>query len=77
MDKIDDNGVYISYMKRSNKKGFNWLFPDEADIQFTSLNQIIARNIQVAYSLTAIIRCRISNDTLNYIQDCFTELYGY
>ena len=56
VDKIDDNRVYISYMKCSDKKGFNWLFPDEADIQLTSLNQIIARNIQVAYSLTATFK---------------------
>ena len=35
VDKIDESGIYIwSYMKRSDKNGFNWWFPDEADIEF-------------------------------------------
>ena len=48
VDRIADDGVYVSYMKRSDKNGFNWLFPGEADIQLTDPTQIIARKIKVA-----------------------------
>ena len=33
-------------MRKSDKQGLSWLFPDEAEIHDTSRDQIIARNIQ-------------------------------
>ena len=33
------------YMRKSDKQGLSWLFPDEAEIHDTSRDQIIARNI--------------------------------
>ena len=43
--------LYISYI-RSDKHDYHCLFPEEAaDIQLTSLDQIIVRNIEIAYPL--------------------------
>ena len=61
-------------MKRSDKNGYNWLFPEEAEIHLTCPSQIIAGNIQVAYSATAIIRCKISKETVSANRKLFQQI---
>ena len=73
VDGMEGERVTVSYMKMSDRKGRNWLFPEEADVHATSIDQIIVRNIQVTYSMTAIIRCEISQETLHHIEACFTK----
>ena len=46
-DQIVGDKVYVSYMRKSDKQGLSWLFPDEAEIHDTSRDQIIARNIEI------------------------------
>ena len=41
-DKVD-----LSYMRKSDKQGLSWLFPDEGEIHDMSQDQIIARNIEI------------------------------
>ena len=35
IDKYDDNELYVSYTKKTDNKGKNWLFPEEAEIHLT------------------------------------------
>ena len=53
VDRYDnDTGVlYVSYMKKTDNKRINWLFPEEAEIHHILPDQVIARNISVRYSL--------------------------
>ena len=60
VDQIVGDKVYVSRMSKSDKQGLSWLFPDEAEIHDTSRDQIIARNIEIRYSMTAMIRGNIS-----------------
>lgn len=75
IEGMKDRKVRVSHMKKSDKKGLNWLFPDEADIHDADPDQIFVRNIQVKYSLTAMIRCVISNQTLDNILECFNKIH--
>ena len=43
-------------MQKTDKKGKKWIFPEEAEIRLTQLDQIIVLNIPVKYSLTAMMR---------------------
>ena len=69
----DDDSILVSYMHRGDKKGIRWLFPEEAEIVKTHPDQIILRNIQVSYTLTAIIRCELSKVTLETIENIFDK----
>ena len=60
VDQIVGDKVYVLYMRKSDKQGLSWLFPNEAEIHDTSRDQIIARNIEIRYSMTAMIRGNIS-----------------
>ena len=43
VNQIVGDKVYVLYMRKSDKQGFSWSFPDEAEIYDTSRDQIIAR----------------------------------
>ena len=58
-------------MKRTDKKGLKWLFPSEAEIYTTKIEQIVVRNIPVRYSLTAVMRFALDEETHTYIENCF------
>ena len=66
--------VFVSNMVKTDKKGLRWLFPDEADIQLTKLDQIIVRNIPASYQLTSMIRCEVSQKNLKNFQFCFNDI---
>ena len=50
--------MVVSHMKRSDRVGRNWLFPEKADIHAIGTDQILMRHTQVNYTLTAMIRCQ-------------------
>ena len=74
VDKNDDSKYYVSYMKKTDKRGKNWLFPEEAEIRSTQFDHIIARNIPIKYSFTAIMRCTLDNETHSNIEECFQKV---
>ena len=48
----------ISYLKRTDKVGIQWVFPEDAEVQQTSFEQIMASGFEVKYIQSAIrIRC--------------------
>ena len=61
-------------MKKTDKKGKNWLFPEEVEIRLTHLDQIIVCNIPVKYSLTVMMKCTLDHETLFNIQECFLKV---
>ena len=73
VDKYDDNELHVSYMKKTYKKGKNWLFCEELEIRLTQLGQIIVRNIPVKYSLKAMVKCTLGNETHSNIQEFFLK----
>ena len=66
--------ICVVHEKKTDKKGKNWLFPEEAEIRLTQLDQIIVRNIPVKCSLIAMMRCTLDNETLSNIQECFLKV---
>ena len=74
VDGMNGEKVKVSHLRKSDKKGLNWLFPDEADVHDASTDQILMRHIQVKYTLTAMIRCVIPPDTLDQIEACFSKI---
>ena len=59
-----ENGeIFLSYLKRMDKNGLHSLFSEEAEINLTHHDQVIACNTLVKYSLTGMIRC-ILNDKI-------------
>ena len=74
VDQIVGDKVYVLYMRKSDKQGLSWLFPNEAEIHDTSRDQIIATNIEIRHSLMAMIRGNISRQTLTQIEQCFEKI---
>ena len=74
VDQIVGDKVYMSHLRKSHKQGVSWLFPFEAGIHDTSQNEIIARNIEIRYSMTAMISGNISRQTLTQIEQCSTKI---
>ena len=65
VDQTVGDEVYVSYIRKSDKQGLSWLFPDEAEIHDMSQDKIITRIIEIRYSMTAVIRANILKHTLN------------
>ena len=61
-------------MRKSDKQGLSWLFPDEAEIHDMSWDQIIPRSIEIRYSMVALIRGNILRLTLTQIEQCFEKI---
>ena len=74
VDQIVGDKVYVLYMRKSDKQGLSWLFPDEAEIHDMSRDQIIARNIEITYSMTAMIRGNILRQTMTQTEQCFEKI---
>ena len=66
--------MVVSHMRRSDRVGRNWLFPEKADVHATGTDQILMRHIQVNYTLTAIIRCQISSETAGQIESELSKI---
>ena len=74
IDQIVGDKAYVLYMRKLDKEGLSWLFPDEAEIHDTSRDRINARNIETTYSMSAIVRNNISRQTLTQIEQCFEKI---
>ena len=55
----DKDELFVSYIKRKDAKGTQWLFPEEAEIHISHDEQVIKQNFSVHYSQTAIMRCSL------------------
>ena len=77
IDWMDGKKVVVSHMKRSDRVGRNWLFPEKADVHATGTDQILMRHIQVNYTLTAMIRCQISSETVGQIETELSKINIY
>ena len=60
----------ISFFVRANNNGTNWYYLEEAEIRKTK-EQIIARNLTVQYQCYAVIRCGISQELTDKIDNKF------
>ena len=50
----------VSYLKQTDKVGVQWAFPEDAEIQQMSLDQIMASGFEVKYNQSATrIHCSI------------------
>ena len=70
----DKNEHFLSYMKRTDAKGTQWLFQEEAQIHITPDEQVIKRNVSVRYSLNVITRCSLDKKQRQGIVECFQVL---
>ena len=77
VDSVEEGRVYVSYMKKKDRKGARWFFPDEADVHETQAVQILLRNLQVSFCFTAMIRCELSTKTLQTISDLFDKYENF
>ena len=59
--------VQLSYLKRMDSAGRDWVFPEEAEIQQTSMEQILDVQVAVAvrYYCSTRICCRVNNEIVN------------
>ena len=56
--QVHGDYVDISYLKWTGKVGIQWVFPEDAKVQQTSFEQIMACGFEVKYIQSAIrIRC--------------------
>ena len=52
----------ISYLKRTDKVGIQWVFPEDAKVQQITFEQIMASGFELKYIQSAIrIRCVVDN----------------
>ena len=68
-----NNKVSLSYMKKSRKTKSEWVFPEDAEIRETSLEQIILSKISVNYFCSIRVRCIIPDDTDKQIDAALTR----
>ena len=54
----------ISYLKQTDKAGVHWVFPEEAELQQTSFEQILASGFEVNYIQSATRICCVIKKTL-------------
>ena len=69
IDVGDADDVNVSYMKRTDKQGLRWLFPEEAEILKTSIKMVLMPNVTISYTLTAM--CQVNRETCISNQESF------
>ena len=62
-----NNKTPLSYMKQSKKTKAEWVFPEDAEIRETSLEQIICGKINVKYFCSIRVRCIIPEESVQLI----------
>ena len=60
-------------MKTTRKTKSEWVFPEDAEIRETSLEQIILSKISVNYFCSIRVRCIIPDDTVSKIDAALKE----
>ena len=73
VEGYENDEYMVSYLKRSDKIGCHWMYPDEADVHITKPEQIIVRNIAVSYRCTSFIRCTIDPSTVELINERYIK----
>ena len=72
MDRLEDNGAVISYLKRTKRNNHTkWSFPESANRHLTPYNQIIFEDFDIEYSCVTIIRCSLQQSTVHDIVEKF------
>ena len=71
--QIKDTKVALSYMKQSKKTKPEWVFPEDAEVRETSLEQIIFTKVNVNYFCSVRVRCIIPDETVNLIDAVLTQ----
>lgn len=71
---LDNNQLRISYFIRKDKKGIQWVFPEEADVQDTLPEQILMKVVNVAYHCVSRIRCFIDAQIVDQINEKVREI---
>ena len=61
MDPESDK-ILISYLKQTDNEGFEWEFPEDAEIHPTSEEQILVSSIALTYMCSVKIQCRIVSE---------------
>ena len=62
---VDDAKIKVSYILRVESTNDHvWVFPEEADVHDTSVDQIMCKNIKVDYLNSIRIKCRVRDDNL-------------
>ena len=64
--QVHGDYVDISYLKWTGKVGIQWVFPEDAKVQQTSFEQIMASGFEVKYIKSAIRICCVV-DKMNYL----------
>ena len=60
-------------MKQSKKTKPEWVFPVDAEVRETSLEQIIFTKVNVNYFCSVRVRCIIPDETVNLIDAVLTK----
>ena len=70
IDSICDAGeIMVSYMKRMDNEGMEWVYPEEAEILETKIEHILLNNVSVKYRCSVPIRFTLtSREQLNGIR---------
>ena len=77
VDGVDTESdqILISYLKQTDNQGFEWEFPQDADIHPTSEEQILMSSITVTYMCSVKIQCRIvSKEVVNELNAKIKDL---
>ena len=69
-----EDDLIISYFVRATKNGTSWNYPEEAEIRQTKKDQVICRNLKVAYHCYAVIRCSIELKMAKEIDELLAEI---
>ena len=78
VDSIQEENIYISYLTKSDVRGFEWMYPEEAEIIETAADQILSRNLEVQYKCSVRIRCQIqSNDLVDQLNEKVKEMDNF
>lgn len=65
VDKIVTSELLLlSYLKRMDISGKDWVFPEESEVRETTLEQILETKVIVTYYCSTRIRCRISKEII-------------
>ena len=65
VEKVVSPDLFVlSYLKRVDSAGIDWVFPEEAELRETQMEQILEQKIQVRYFCSTRIRCRMTEDSV-------------
>ena len=78
VESLSENGAMVAYMVQTNTNSkSNWMYPDASSNANSTFNtpydQIISTEIPVKYSCATIIRCQLTTNTVNEIDQLLAE----